>query len=311
MATVFLTGATGVLGRGTVAQLLEAGHAVRALARNADRAPAIAALGAEPLVDIYDVESMTTAVSGSDAVLHLATRIPPMAQMWKAAAWAENSALREVGTRALVDAALACGVPRVIAESITFIYGDGGSQWIDERSPVAATPGLLPVITLENEVARFTGAAGDGVGIALRFGSFYGPDARSTDEYLTLARRRVAPVLGSAAGYVSSIHTRDAASAVVAALRAPAGVYNVVDDVPLTHRGYADAFARAFGLQRLRLAPPAIVRFPGGGAVRPLVRSQRVRNTAFRQATGWAPEVPSAVDGWSGIAAAHKEASRA
>jgi nucleoside-diphosphate-sugar epimerase len=312
MTTVFVTGATGVLGREAVARLLEAGHEVRALARNDERAAPIARMGAEPVVaDIYDRDALTRAVSRADTLVHIATRIPPLAQARRASAWTENSRLRVEGTKALVDAALAAGVSRFVAESITFIYCDGGSDWLDEHAAVDATEGLQPVIALENEVARFTGAGGGGVGIALRFGSFYGPDARSTDEYLSLARRRLAPALGSPDGYVSSIHTHDAATAVVASLAAPAGAYNVVDDVPLTRREYADAFARAFGLGRLRIMPQPVVRLMGGAAAQALVRSQRVSNAALTTATGWVPATPSAADGWAEIAAMRKESSRA
>jgi nucleoside-diphosphate-sugar epimerase len=312
MNTVFVVGATGVLGRDTVAGLLEAGHEVRALARNSERVAPISAMGAEPVVaDIYDRDAMTDAVSGADTIVHVATRIPPATKVRSASSWAENSRLRVEGTKALVDAALAAGVGRVVAESITFIYRDGGSNWLDEHSAVEATAGVDPVITLENEVTRFTAAGGGTVGIALRFGSFYGPEARSTDEYLALARRRLAPVLGAAKGYVSSIHTNDAATAVVASLAVPAGVYNVVDDEPLTRREYANAFARAFGLRRLRITPRRIVRLMGGDAMQALVRSQRVGNGALKAVTSWKPATRSAVDGWAEIAAARKESSHA
>jgi nucleoside-diphosphate-sugar epimerase len=312
MNTVFVVGATGVLGRETVAGLLEAGHEVRALARSAERVAPISAMGAEPVVaDIYDRDAMTKAVSGADTLVHIATRIPTASNMRSASAWAENSRLRVEGTKALVDAALAADVGRVVAESITFIYRDGGSNWLDERSAVEATAGLEPVVTLENEVARFTAAGGGTVGIALRFGSFYGPEARSTDEYLALARRKLAPVLGSPKGYVSSIHTSDAATAVVSSLAAPAGVYNVVDDEPLTRREYAQAFAHAFGLRRLRITPRRVVRLMGGTAMQALVRSQRVSNGALKAATSWTPATRSAVDGWVEISAARKESSHA
>jgi len=312
MMTVFVTGATGVLGRETVARLLAGGHQVRALARDADRAEAIAGVGAEPVVaDIYDAGPMTRALTGADTLVHVATRIPPASRMRRASAWAENSRLRVEGTRVLVDAALASGVARVVAESITFIYRDGGSEWLDEGAALDATPGLRPVIALENEVARFTRSGAGRSGVALRFGSFYGPAARSTDEYLALARRGLAPTLGPSDGYVSSIHTHDAATAVVAALAAPAGVYNVADDEPLTRRAYADAFARAFGLRRLRITPQPIVRLIGGPALQALVRSQRVSNAALKTATGWAPATRSAVDGWAEIARARKDSSRA
>ena len=52
---VFVTGATGVLGRPTVAQLIAAGHEVRGVARSEDAALGLKAAGAEPAhVDLFD-----------------------------------------------------------------------------------------------------------------------------------------------------------------------------------------------------------------------------------------------------------------
>ena len=310
MATIFVTGTTGVLGRGAVKLLVEAGHHVRGHARNAERAALVEALGAEPIVaDLYDGDAMPSAMAGADTLLHLATSIPPVEKARKPSAWAENNRLRAVGTKVLVDAALAAGVTRVVAESITFTYADGGDQWIDEHWPVDAGEAMQSVVTLEEHVARF--ASEGGAGVTLRFGAFYGAEARNTDEYIKAARRRVAPALGPPDGYLSSIHTGDAASAVVAALGAPTGIYNVVDDNPLTRREYVDAFARAFGFGRLRLVPPTIVKVAGGAVGKMLLRSQRVSNAAFRNATGWAPAVPDAIEGWAAVAAIRTEASNA
>ena len=49
MATVFVSGATGVIGRATVPQLLASGHTVRVLSRSEANDAAIRALGAEPV----------------------------------------------------------------------------------------------------------------------------------------------------------------------------------------------------------------------------------------------------------------------
>jgi NAD dependent epimerase/dehydratase family enzyme len=103
---------------------------------------------------------------------------------------------------------------------------------------------------------------------------------------------------------MSSIHTEDAATAVVAGLAAPGGIYNVVDDEPLTRREYVDAFAAAFGLEHLRLTPPGALRAVAGSAAKALTASQRVTNRHFKHTTGWAPAYPSAREGWAAIGAA-------
>jgi nucleoside-diphosphate-sugar epimerase len=150
---------------------------------------------------------------------------------------------------------------------------------------------LQSLFDLEREVMRF--AANDGRGIALRFGSFYGPEARSLDEMLQLARKGVAPFMGRPDAYMSSIHTDDAASAVVASIGLPTGVYNVCDE-PLTRRAVADAFADAFGTHRLHFVPQFVQRMTARKRGDALMRSQRVSNRKFREATGWEPAFPDA-----------------
>jgi nucleoside-diphosphate-sugar epimerase len=156
-------------------------------------------------------------------------------------------------------------------------------------------------------VQAFSGSVGDGV--VLRFGLFYGPDNRWNDEALRTAKLRSIPLAGKGDTYMSSIHTDDAARAVVAALGAPAGVYNVVDDEPMTRRDYADAFAAAFDLPHLRLTPTGVVRAVGGSGAKATTSSQRVSNKKFRDTTGWAPLYRSAREGWVAVAAIERELS--
>jgi len=202
----------------------------------------------------------------------------------------------------LLDGARAHGVERFIKESITFTYPDRGDEWIDESvAPDDSVKMLRPTLDGERLVARF-GVDG-GRGVVLRFGLFYGPDNRSTDEMLGLARARVGPLPGAPKGFVSSIHVDDAATAVLDALDAPSGVYNVVDDEPLTRRDYTDAFAAAFDLPKLRITPGVAMRVVGGSGAKALISSQRVSNQRMRATTGWAPAYPSAREGWVAVAA--------
>ncbi len=311
---VFVTGATGVIGRPTVRRLLGDGHTVRAVARSDAKADALRAAGAEPVtVDLFDTIGVRDAVAGSDAILHLATHVPPMSRAVRKRAWATHNRLRTDATQHLLDAARANGVERFVKESVTFMYPDRGDEWIDESVPFFESDNPLVNATREGEkmVEAYTDEGGKGV--VLRFGLFYGFENRGTHEALRLARWRRAAVAGRPDSFMSSIHTDDVASAVVSALEAPAGVFNVVDDEPLTRRAYVDAFSAAFDLPRLRLTPGWMIRLiAGADPVRVLTSSQRVANRRFRDATGWAPAYRNAQDGWAAIAAAegtrHEEA---
>src|SRR3954447_11022094 len=131
MATVFVTGATGVLGLATIPRLLAAGYRVRALSRSAGNDDAITAMGAEPVRgNLFDVASLERAVIGSDAGMHLATRIPPTSQVRQRNSWRENDRIRAEGARNLVDAALTSGVSVFVYPSFAFVYPDSGETWI-------------------------------------------------------------------------------------------------------------------------------------------------------------------------------------
>lgn len=293
-----------MLGRSALPALLAAGHEVRAVARDDAKAKHLAAVGAEPCrVDLFDAPAVIEAVDGVEAVVHLATNVPPMSKMALPPAWRTHNRLRTEATRNLLDAARTHAVPRFVKESITFTYPDRGNEWIDESVPPDDSVKLLrPTLEGERFVARF--GAEHGTGVVLRFGLFYGPENRSTDEILSLAHARIGPIPGAARGFVSSIHVDDAATAVLSALDAPSGVYNVVDDEPLTRRDYTDAFAAAFDLPKLRITPSVAVRVVGGSGAKALSASQRVSNQRMRSTTGWAPVYPSAREGWVSVAAA-------
>jgi len=129
---VFVTGGTGVVGTRAVPALVGAGHDVTAVARSEAKAALVRSMGAVPVtVDLFDAGAVGAAVEGHEAVLHLATNIPPMARAARSKAWVINERLRREASNHLVDAALATGATRYVQESICFPYLDQG---VSERS---------------------------------------------------------------------------------------------------------------------------------------------------------------------------------
>lgn len=300
---VFVTGATGAVGRPTLPRLVAAGHDVTAVVRSAaKRAQAEAAGAASVEVDLFDPGTVERAVAGHDAVVNLATHIPPIAKAARASAWETNDRLRREASRNLVDAALATGASRFVQESITFSYPDSGDRWIDAASATPApTPVVASALVAEANVERFTEAGRRGV--VVRFGMFYGAGLHHTTTFLRWARRGLVYSGGDPDGHLSSIHVDDAAAAVVAALDAPPGIYDVVDDEPVTRREYAATLARAVGRSRYIVVPGRLGRL-GGRSVEAILRSQRVSNRRFREATGWAPGWASVREALPAVAAA-------
>lgn len=70
---ILLTGATGLIGRAVLSQLLDAGHDVTAVVRSTASADAVAAAGATPLEgDLFDSAWVAEALTGVDAAIHTA-----------------------------------------------------------------------------------------------------------------------------------------------------------------------------------------------------------------------------------------------
>ena len=297
----FVAGATGVLGRRAVPLLVAAGHEVSALARSDTRAALVTGLGATPVrADLFDPESVRRAVAGHEAVCNLATHIPAPARMGRPVVLGGERPDPDRGVAPPRRRRAGRGAARYVQESIAFLYRDGGSAWLDESSPIDAVAHLRSAPVAESQAARVTAAGATGV--VLRFAVFYGPDSDTTLAMIRLARRRIALSAGPDR-YMSSITTDDAAAAVVASLSAPAGLYNVGDDEPVTGREFFAALAGALGVAPPFIAPAGLARL-GGSMAAAVTRSQRVSNRAFAAATGWKPAQRSVRDGWPFVVAA-------
>lgn len=294
---VFVTGATGVIGRRLLPLLRARGHQITAVVRSLEAGRRLETLGVASVdVDLFDPREVGDAIAGHDAVVNLATHMPKStARMFLPWAWRENDRLRRDASGILVDACIAAGVPRLVQESFAPVYPDRGDAWIDESVPIAPARYNGTVADAEGSARRF-GLCG-GHAVVLRYGAFYGRDAMQTADLVRWVERGWAPVPGPAGAYVSSISHADAAAATAAALVLPSGTYNVVDDEPLTHREYVDSLARALHVDPPRLPPTWMT--PLFGAVgEMLARSLRISNAKLRGASSWAPEHPSVREAW-------------
>jgi nucleoside-diphosphate-sugar epimerase len=293
---IFVAGATGVVGKRLVPLLVGAGHGVTGVARSEAKSSQLERQGARPMaVDLFDAAAVSRAVAGHDVVINVATHIPSGAKAALPGAFKENNRLRQEASKNLANAAAAAGAERFIQESFVPVYPDRGDEWIDETVPINPSRYVATVLDAERAASEFTRRGG--AGIVLRFSLFYGPDSSLTLDTIRAVRKGIAPSFGSPEGFMSSIWTDDAATAVLSALHVPAGVYNVTDNVPVRRKEFFDALAAALGVKRPRLVPQWITRLTGSLG-ETLGRSLRLSNARFRAASGWVPAVPSVLEGW-------------
>lgn len=299
---ILITGATGVIGRRVVPALRARGHEITAVGRGAARLTTLAQPGVATLaLDLFDPPAVRQALRGHDAVINLATHVPPNSRALLPGAWRQMDRVRREGSAIIADAATAVGARRYVQESFAPIYPDGGANWVTEATPPRPASYNRSVLDAEASAMRF--AAGGGAAVILRFAFFYGPNDAFSDQLITMARAGWLPLLGRPDAYFPMVTHDDAAAAVVAAVEAPAGTYNVVDDQPFTHRAIADALGRILVTRPPRLLPAWVARL-GGSLGETLARSLRVSNAKLKGATGWTPSVPNVEDGLRRVAAA-------
>jgi len=301
-ARVFIAGGTGVIGRRVIPALVRAGYNVTATARSSASADRLRGMGAEPvLVSLFDATALRRAAGKPDIVINLATHMPSSTtQMMLPWSWRENDRVRREGSANLAAAARATGADCYIQESFAPIYADGGVQWIDETWPVAPVRYNRTILDAERAANTFTREGGRG--IVLRFAFFYGPDAFTVRDMIAMARKGLAPMPGKPEAYISSVSHDDAASAVVAAITATSGTYNVVEDEPTTRAEWTAALARAVGVEQIKPIPKPL-EVLGGPIVGLLGRSLRISNRKFRDVTGWKPATRSMRDAWPELVA--------
>ena len=294
---IFVAGATGVVGRRLIPLLLDAGSEVTAVARTPAKAALLTKQGATPVnVDLFDPPAVEEAVAGHHTVINIATKIPSGMKVLLPGAFDENIRLRREASQNLAAGAIATRAQRFIQESFAPVYPDRGDAWIDESVPIAPASYVESVRDAESAADEFTKSGGTGV--VLRFSMFYGPDSSLTQDVVKAVKSGFAPAFGGPDGYMSSLWTDDAASAVFAALKVPPGAYNITDNEPM-RRGEALALlASALGAKAARM-PPRWVTALAGSVGDTLGRSLRLSNAKFRQASGWTPSVPSVRVGWN------------
>lgn len=289
-----MSGGTGVIGRTAVRSLLAAGHEVDVLSRSAANDQVIEGLGARPRPgNLFDATSLQELYAGADAVVNLATHIPiGYAAVWPNA-WRRNDELRTTAVRNVVTAARAAGVRRVVQESVSFVYADHGDAWITEQDPIEITPATEPAAVGESHVLDF--ASSSRAGVVLRFGTIVGDDDLTRFWLRAAANGR--PVgIGRPDQWSHLVHTDDLGPAVVAALHAPNGVYNV-GAAPVLRGELVDGYAKAAGVDGAAFMGPVLRRL-AGPRVEPMMRSLRICSDHFSAQTGWTPLRPTFDPAW-------------
>lgn len=135
---LYVTGATGYIGRALCRRLVDDGHEVRALARSPERAAPLEAMGVATFPgDVTDRASLREGMSGADWVIHAAADLDlsgPRERM---------EAVNVGGSENVASLAWKLGVPRLLSVSSMAAFGgspEDGSPGDETQPPVRPFP---------------------------------------------------------------------------------------------------------------------------------------------------------------------------
>jgi uncharacterized protein (TIGR01777 family) len=283
MMRLFITGATGLIGRRLVLDRLERGDQIVVLSRSATRAAALFAAEANPNVHVVQGHpgtpgSWRAAVEGCDAVVHLAGA-GVADRRWSAAYKREIVNSRLDSTHQIVEAIAAAAVrPSVLINaSAAGWYGDTGDRETDEQAEPATGDFLADLAVRWEREAMKAEEAGTRV-VLLRTGIVL-------DERGGMLARLVKPFLlfaggpfGSGRQYLPWIHWRDEIGLIDLALRRPQirGPLNGAAPNPVTSRRFCRALGRALGRPSWLPVPTFAMRLVLGEVAKYAAMSQRL-----------------------------------
>lgn len=225
---VFVTGATGKVGSRFIPRLLQRGHSVKLLVRNASNAGSFQQQGAEVFEgDLLQAGNWVDALRGTDVVVHLAAQFRGVDENIAKISNIDASI-------ALARAALKADVPRFVFTSTNLVYGPWNysrpSQEDDELRP--SLPYSQTKAEAEEALLRLHNEHGIGLRI-LRLAFVYGERDPHIPEFLPMMRA------WNPAKRFHMVHHADVSQTLLLAASTPGidgRIYNVADDAPISVR---------------------------------------------------------------------------
>jgi UDP-glucose 4-epimerase len=248
---VLVTGGAGFIGSHVVDKVRDAGHE-----------PVVYDMRPSPFhvngnsVDtvigsILDIDALTRAMRGCDAVMHLAAAAD-VGEVEKAPVHSEE--LNSRGTLSVLEAARQAGVKRVVYASTIWVYSDVDAEAVDEETALRPPAHLYTATKLAGELyCKSYSELYDLEFTILRFGIPYGPRARPAAVVPAFVNKALAgeplTIAGTGEQTRRFVYVEDLADGCVAGLAPQAAMrtYNLVSDTDVTIREIADTVKSILG----------------------------------------------------------------
>jgi nucleoside-diphosphate-sugar epimerase len=261
---VLVTGASGLLGGAVARAVAAAGHEVTTFQRRASGVPGVRDVAGS----MTDPAAVASAVAGQEAVVHLAAKVSLTGDP------AEFEAVNVGGTRSLLAAMRASGVPRLVFVSSPSVAHGGASIVGEDAEPAspARARGDYARTKAAAEVLALAAATDDLRVVAVRPHLVWGPgDTQLVERIVERARQGRLPLLDHGAALIDSTYVDNAASGIAAALERVDAVsgeaYVITNGEPRTVADLMGGICAAGGAPVPRLRVPAGIAKAAGSLV--------------------------------------------
>lgn len=249
MTAVFVTGGSGFVGGALLDALDERGEDVRALARSATAAEAVARRGATPVRgDLFDTAALGTGMRGAELVVHCAAKLTG-----GTADATEFHRVNVAGTASVLAAARQAQVPRFVSVSTEqVLLGPRPLVNVDESWPYPERH-AGPYAASKAEAERLLLAASGPrlATMAVRPRLVWGEgDTTLLPTLLAMARAGRLRWIDGGAHLTSTTHVRNVVEGILAAAERGRGgeAYFVTDGPPVLFRDFVTALLATQGL---------------------------------------------------------------
>jgi nucleoside-diphosphate-sugar epimerase len=255
--TIFVTGATGLVGGHAVEEALARGHRVKALVRASSDTRKLDEWGVEKILgDLEDADALARGAAGADWIFNCAAKVGDWGTL------AEFRRLNVDALRLLLDAAVAAKVERFVHVSSLGVYEGRDHFGTDESTPPAAES--LDAYTrskTEAEALALKYFKEKGLPVAVvRPGFIYGERDRTVlPKLLTNLRRGTFAYFGSGEQALNCIYVKNLVHGIFLAAESPAAVgevFNLTDGEPVSKRRFVGRVAELAGLPAPRRKIP-------------------------------------------------------
>lgn len=213
---VFITGGTGFIGKFTVRRLIDSGHDCICLVRSTSKTSELEQLGAQVVIgDITDKKSLINGMKGSDALINLAN----LYSYWEPDAGIYEK-INVLGTRNVLESALAIDIKKVIHVSSIVIWGKTPDKPFNEKSPIGEHTSEYGRTKYLGDKVAWELFQEKGLPLVMIYpcAVMGANDSKSSGDYVRRLINGKLPIRGMESAVLTWVHVKDVAESITRAL---------------------------------------------------------------------------------------------